>query len=231
MKVRVILLEPESAGNIGSVARSMKNFGQDDLWVINPKASIDMQARALAMHGFDVLSSANIMNHLNDALSGIDVVVGTSAVTAKSPTNVARTPITPKELTVALSSTRGNVALLFGRESSGLTNQEIERCDLLVTIPASSAYNVLNLSTAVSIILYEIFQQQRHSNKLTLATSVTRQKLLEQFEALVNLSGTHVHKRRLAIRAFRNVTSRSFLSRREASLLIGVFRKAASKLD
>jgi len=231
MKVRVILLEPESAGNIGSVARSMKNFGQDDLWIINPKTPIDTQARALAMHGYDVLSSAKIMHDLEKALIGIDILVGTTAVTARSSTNVARTAATPKELAFALSSTRGNVALIFGRESSGLTNQEIERCDLLVTIPANRAYNVLNLSTAVSIILYEIFQQDRHGNDLILATSAARQKLLEQFERVVILSGTLVHKRKLAIRAFRNVTSRSFLSTREASLLIGVFRKAASRLE
>jgi len=230
MEVRVILLEPESAGNIGSVARAMKNFGQNDLWIINPKTPIDIQARALAMHGFDILSSAKIMNHLDRALTGIDTVVATSSVTAKSSTNIARTAITPRELAFALSSTQGNVAVIFGRESSGLTNQEIESCDLLVTIPASRAYNVLNLSTAVSIILYEVFQQERRSNELTLATNTAKQKLLEQFELLVNLSGTHVHRRKLAIRAFRNITSRSFLSKREASLLIGVFRKAASRL-
>ena len=230
MKVRVILLEPENAGNIGSVARSMKNFGQNDLWIINPKTPIDNQARALAMHGFDVLSSAKIVNRLDKALSGIDTVVGTSSVTAQSTSNIARTSITPRELASALSATRGNVALIFGRESSGLTNHEIEDCDLLVTIPANRAYNVLNLSIAVSITLYELFQQERRGRELPLATSIARQKLLEQFELLVNRSGTHVHKRKIAIRAFRNVVSRSFLSRREASLLIGVFRKTASKL-
>jgi len=230
VKVRVILMEPESAGNIGSVARSMKNFGQDDLWIINPKTPIDTQARALAMHGFDVLSSAKIVNQLDEALSGIDTVIGTSSVTAQSTSNIARTSITPRELAFALSAARGKVALIFGRESSGLTNQEIENCDSLVTIPANRVYNVLNLSAAVSITLYELFQQEQRGREYPLATSIARQKLLEQFELLVSRSGTHVHKRKLAIRAFRNVASRSFLSRREASLLIGVFRKAALKL-
>ena len=231
MKVRVILLEPESAGNIGSVARSMKNFSQDDLWIINPKTSVDTQAVALAMHGVDVLTSAKIVNHLHDALCGIDTVVGTSSITTKSSTNIARTSITPRELIFALSAVRGSIALIFGRESSGLTNQEIENCDLLVTIPASHVYNVLNLSTAVSIILYEIFLQEQHGRERPLATSAARQKLLEQFELLVNQSGTQNHKRRLAVRAFRNVASRSFLSMRETSLLVGVFRKAVSKLE
>jgi tRNA/rRNA methyltransferase len=230
MTVRVILLEPESAGNIGSVARSMKNFDQHDLWIVNPRTAIDTEAKAYAMHGFDVLSSAKIVKQMDEALIGIDVVVATSSVAARSSTNVTRTPMTAKELAAALSSTEGKLALVFGRESSGLTNQEIGRCDLLVTIPASRLYNVLNLSIAVSIILYEIFQQKRGGNELLLATNATRQKLLEQFERLVNLSGTQPHKRKLAIRAFRNLTSRSFVSLREASLLIGVFRKTVSKL-
>ena len=230
MTVRVILLEPESAGNIGSVARSMKNFDQHDLWIVNPRTAIDTEAKAYAMHGFDVLSSAKIVKQMDEALIGIDVVVGTSSVAARSSTNVTRTPMTAKELAAALSSTEGKLALVFGRESSGLTNQEIGRCDLLVTIPASRLYNVLNLSIAGSIILYEIFQQKRGGNELLLATNATRQKLFEQFERLVNLSGTQPHKRKLAIRAFRNLTSRSFVSLREASLLIGVFRKTVSKL-
>jgi tRNA/rRNA methyltransferase len=229
MTIRVVLLEPESSGNIGSIARSMKNFDQHDLWIVNPKTTVDTEARAYAMHGIDVLSSAKTVKQLNEALIGIDIVAGTSAVAAKSSTNVTRTPMTAKELASALSSTQGKVALIFGRESSGLNNQEIENCDLLVTIPASRLYNVLNLATAVSIILYEIFQQRRR-NELLLATKISRQQLLEQFERVVNLSGTREHKRNLAIRAFRNVISRSFISRREASLLIGVFRKTASRL-
>jgi len=231
MKIRVILLEPESSGNIGSVARSMKNFDQDDLWIVNPKTRIDTEARAFAMHGFDVLSSAKIVKHLNEALIGIDTVTGTSAVAAKGSTNVTRTPMTPKELASALSSRQGKVALIFGRESSGLNNHEIELCDLLVTIPASRIYNVLNLSIAVSIILYEIFQQRQTDNGLPLATNATRQRLLEEFNQLVLSSGTQPHKRKLAIRAFRNLTSRSFVSRREASLLIGVFRKTISRIN
>jgi tRNA/rRNA methyltransferase len=229
MTIRIILLEPESSGNIGSVARSMKNFDQHDLWIVNPKTAIDIDARACAMHGFDVLSSAKIVKQLDEALVGVDIVAATSAVAAKSSTNITRTPMTPKELAYALRSLHGKVALIFGRESSGLSNQEIERCDLLVMIPASYLYNVLNLAIAVSIILYEIFQQPRGSNEQFLATNATRRKLLEEFERLVNMSGTQPHKRKLAIRAFRNLISRSFVSRREASLLIGVFRKTISK--
>jgi len=207
----------------------MKNFDQHDLWIVNPKTTINNEARAYAMHGSDVLFSAKVVKTLREALVGIDIVVGTTSVAARSSTNVMRTPLTPRQLARRLVSAKGKVALVFGRESSGLNNREIEYCDLVATIPASHSYNVLNLSTAASIVFYEIFQEERKVNMLPLATSVARQQLLHQYERLVNLSGTQPHKRKLAVRAFRNLISRSFVSRREASLLIGVLRKAASK--
>lgn len=227
--LRVILVEPEKAGNIGAVARAMKNFDQHDLWIVNPKTTIDDEARAYAMHGSDVLSSARVVRTIREAIEEIDIVAGTTSVVARSPTNVTRTPLTPKQLAHRLTSTRGNVALVFGRESSGLNNREIEYCDLVVTIPASRSYNVLNLSAAVSIILYEIFQKEQKGKQVLLATSTTRKQLLRQYERLVNLAGTQPHRRKLAVRAFRNLISRSYISRREASLLIGVLRKAASR--
>ena len=208
----------------------MKNFDQNDLWLVNPKTPVDGVAKAYAMHGSDVLLSSRIVNTLDEALSGMDITVGTSSVAGKSPTNIIRTPITPKELALKLTTLKGKAAIVFGRESSGLSNLEIDHCDLIVTIPASHEYSVLNLSTAASIILYEIFQEKQRNHIQALATNTTRQQLLLQYERLVNRSGTLPHKKRLATRAFRNVISRSFILKREASLLIGVFRKAASKL-
>jgi TrmH family RNA methyltransferase len=226
----VILLEPEKAGNIGAIARSMKNFDQQDLWIVNPKTLINGEARAYAMHGSQVLSAAKIVNHLNEALEGIDIIAGTSSIVAKSPSNLTRTPTTPREFAKRLQHTKGRVAIVFGRESSGLNNEELEKCDLVVTIPASREYNVLNLSTAVSIILYELFQEARRGSEQQIATKIAREQLLDQFEILVTLSGIQQHKQKLVFRAFRNLISRSFISRREASLLIGVFRRTISKL-
>jgi TrmH family RNA methyltransferase len=208
----------------------MKNFDQQDLWIVNPKSLINGEARAYAMHGSQVLSAAKIVNHLNEALEGIDIIAGTSSIVAKSPSNLIRTPTTPREFAKRLQHTKGGVAIVFGRESSGLNNKELEKCDLVVTIPASREYNVLNLSTAVSIILYELFQETRRGSEQQIATKLAREQLLDQFERLVTLSGIQQHKQKLAFRAFRNLISRSFISRREASLLIGVFRRTISKL-
>jgi TrmH family RNA methyltransferase len=231
LSLRVILLEPEKPGNIGAVARSMKNFDQSELWIVNPKTIIDGESKAYAMHGSDVLSSAKIVNQLKNALVGIDVVVGTSSIVARSPSNIIRTSTTPREFAKKLHRTTGKVALLFGRESSGLKNEELEMCDSVITIPACREYNVLNLATAVSIILYELFQQTRKISGDQIATHIVREQLLAQFEKLVTLSGTQRHRRKLVIRAFRNLISRSLISRREASLLIGVLRRTAAKMQ
>jgi TrmH family RNA methyltransferase len=229
MVVKVVLLEPEKEGNIGGIARSMRNFDLRDLRIVNPKTTIGGDARAYSMRGLPILESARIVDSLEEALEGVDVVVGTTSVAARSSTNVSRMAITPKQLAERIAGISGTVAIVFGRESSGLTNQEVEACDFMVTIPASHDYNVLNVATAASIMFYEIFQE-RTCVSLELASLVSKQRLLTQFDQLTQRSAVQLHKRKLAQRAFRNVISRSFISKREASLLLGIFRKATSKL-
>ena len=226
--IRVVLVEPESAGNIGSIARAMKNFALSDLWIVNAKTPLTMEARALSMHGYDVLRRAKRVKRLNQALAGLDLVVGTSAIVATSRSNLARIPITPLEFAERTSSFRGKIGVLFGRESSGLSNSEIERCDLMVTIPAYKGYNVLNIASAASIIFYELFRTRANRSGPPMATALVKARLQAEFELLVETSGVQTHKRALAQRAFRNVISRSFISRREASLLVGVVRKAVA---
>ena len=229
MFVRVILLEPEVPGNVGSIARSMRNFGLHDLSIVNPKTTLNGDARAFAMHGLPILESARIAPTLRQAIEDVDVVVGTSSIIAKSPSNLSRIAITPRQLAERTRKQRGVLGLVLGRESSGLSNQELDECDFMVTIPASKEYNVLNLATAASIIFYELFHEQA-SGGPELASQAAKKRLLAQSEHLTVLSGLQAHRRKLAQRAFRNVVSRSMISRREASLLIGLFRKACGKL-
>jgi len=228
--VRVILMAPETGGNIGAVARSMKNFGLSDLWIVKPKTPINSDARAFAMKGLAILSAAKIVKKLDRALDGVDLVVGTSSVTATSRSNLSRVSIPPSELAEKIRRTRGVVAIIFGRESSGLSNQELEACDLMVRIPASRAYNVLNLGTAASIVFYELFLQKANPRSLDLASKEATRRLLLQFEHMVKSCTIPPHRHDLSIRAFRNIISRAFITKREASLLIGVFRKSNSKL-
>ena len=230
MKVRVVLVEPEKAGNIGAVARSMKNFNLSDLCIVNPKTPLTLEARAFAMHGYDVLTRATKVKTLKQGLRNLDLVVGTSSIVATSNSNLARVPVTPFELAQRVSAFKGNVGILFGRESSGLSNEEVEACDFIVTIPANRKYNVLNISSAASIIFYELFRTSIARRGPMLASKAVKERLLLEFGGLVNRSGVQRHKRSLVQRSFRNIISRSLMTRREASLLLGVFRRASAKL-
>jgi tRNA/rRNA methyltransferase len=229
--IRIVMVEPEKAGNIGSIARSMKNFAQNDLWIISPKVRIDDEAKAYAMHGTDVLASAKIRESMEEALKDIDLIVGTSSIVPTNPSNLARLSITPRNLAEKVSKVHGRIAIIFGRESSGLNNEEVERCDLMVTIPANKEYNVLNLASAASIILYELFQQEiSEAKEFQLATEAARLRLFQQFDLMLTLIDLQEHRRELARRAFRNLISRAFISKREASLLLGALRKTSSHM-
>jgi len=229
MPVRVILVQPEKAGNIGAVARSMKNFALSDLWIVNPKTPVTMEARAFAMHGYDVLKKAKKVKTMKQALRNLNLVVGTSAIVATSRSNIARVPITPSDLAQRIGTFEGNVGIVFGRESSGLSNEEMEFCDLMVTIPANRNYNVLNIASAATIIFYELFRTRMNRPGPPLASEAVKKRLLLEFSHLVTCSGVQAHKRSLIQRSFRNIISRSFITRREASLLVGIFRRASAK--
>ena len=90
MQVRVVLVEPKHEGNIGSIARLMKNFGFTDLWIVNPKTQIGLQARAYASHGGDILKGSKIVTTIKKASKGCAEVVGTTAISSSRPSNVLR---------------------------------------------------------------------------------------------------------------------------------------------
>jgi TrmH family RNA methyltransferase len=182
------------------------------------------------MHGYDVLRKAKRVKTVKQGLRNLNLVVGTSAIVSTSRSNVTRIPFTPVELAKRISGHKENVGLVFGRESSGLSNEEIECCDLMVTIPANNAYNVLNVASAASIIFYELFQTHSLRPGPPLASRKVKMRLQLEFGRLVRKGGVQSHKRNLAQRSFRNLISRSFVTRREASLLLGVFRRASAKL-
>ncbi len=158
-QVRIVLVEPTHPGNIGSVARAMKTMGLHRLVLVNPKKFPHYEASKLAAGAESVLDSARVVSRLDEAIGDCDMVVGTSVRDreVKWPT------VSPRELAVkvkdrALQSRPNcsNAAILFGRESSGLTNQELDRCDIQVRIDANPEYSSLNLASAVQILAYEL---------------------------------------------------------------------------
>jgi TrmH family RNA methyltransferase len=229
-RIRVILVEPESGGNIGSVARAMKNFDLDELWLVNPKARIDESARAMASHAVDVLEGSKIAGTLEEAIGDASLAIGTTSKPSFGRSNLRRAALAPDELARRLRGARGTVALIFGRESIGLTNEEVERCDCIVSIPASGEYPVLNVAAAAAIIFYEIRKASLGKwPQRRIASRDIKRRLERQFLILAELAGIPSHRAELASRALRNVLSRSLATEREASLLLGVLRKASER--
>ncbi len=140
--------------------------------------------------------------------------------------------MTLKELAERVKIIDGKIAIIFGRESRGLTNKEITECDFVMTIPTNSEYKTLNVATAVSITLYEIRTiQDMNMSYFERADKKTRLRLVDKFEELSRKVCIPNYKIPLARTALSNVISRGLISTREASLMTGVFRKAVDKID
>ena len=153
--VRIILVEPQHPGNIGAGARAMKNMGLNDLWLVNPKRFPDPQADWRAAGALDLLEGSRVCSTLNKAIADCQLVIGTSARVR----NIPRPSIFAKELPGLISSHPAGlkVAILFGREDSGLTNNELQLCHYHLQIPSDEGYPVLNVAMALQIVVYELF--------------------------------------------------------------------------
>ncbi len=154
--IRIVLIGTTHPGNIGAVARAMKNMCLEHLYLVRPRHYPSAEATDRASGAHDVLSQARVCESLDEALEGCRMVAGASARTR----SVKWTQVTPRQCaqTMLQEAEQGEVAIIFGRESSGLTNAELDRCHLLVHILANEEYSSLNLSQAVQVVAYEIHQ-------------------------------------------------------------------------
>ncbi len=198
--VSIILVEPENPGNVGAVARIMKNFGFDDLRLVNP-CKIDDVAYARATHGKDILDNAKIFDSFEKAIKDLEILIATTGKIR----NVSKHVIYPWEI-----PKYENIGIVFGRESVGLLNEEIEKCDLVVSIPTSK-YKVLNLSHAVGIILYEIFKSRKEFKK-----NVNFEGLNRLFENYVSENSDFKILKNLIIRANPN--------QKEINIILGLLK-------
>ncbi|MUN28585.1 tRNA (cytidine-2'-O-)-methyltransferase TrmJ [Sulfuracidifex metallicus] len=153
--LRVIVVEPEGDYNLGFIARLCKNFKVDELVIVNPIASIE-NAKPFAAKGIDFLENkTRVVFSYNEALKDLDLTIATSSI-ADIEKDMLRRSIKPWEIHDFILNVK-NAGIIFGRESVGLTREEIMKADLLLHIPANPEYPVLNLSHAIGIVLYEIY--------------------------------------------------------------------------
>jgi TrmH family RNA methyltransferase len=152
--VRVVLVSPRHPGNIGAAARAMKNMGLSELVLVTPECAIGEKELALAAHAADVLTQARVVDNLALAVAGCVWVVATSA----RPRHLGDEPMTPWDAAsrIVERSASGPVALVFGSERVGLTNDELQHCHAVARIPVSEAYSSVNLAASVQIFTYEL---------------------------------------------------------------------------
>jgi tRNA (cytidine32/uridine32-2'-O)-methyltransferase len=153
-RVRIVMVETRHPGNVGAAARAMKTMGLTDLRLIRPVKFPDQEATARATEGAaGILEQAQICADLDEALGDADLVIGTSARQRRIPWPC----ITPRQLGERIVAEPDmKVAIMFGREDRGLTNEELQRCNLHVSIPSAPDYGVLNVASAVQLISYEV---------------------------------------------------------------------------
>lgn len=153
-QIRIVLVETSHSGNIGAVARAMKNMGLGNLWLVNPASFPDEASYARSAGASDVLDRAQVVSSLDEALADCVLVMGTSARGRKVPWPVTAPPEAAAR--AAQYAHQGRVAMVFGRESNGLSNDELQRCHYHIHVPSNPEYSSLNLAMAVQVICYEL---------------------------------------------------------------------------
>ena len=156
--LKVILVKPSIEGNLGAIARNMLNFGFNDLNLVSPELTIGEEARKRAKHAKSVLENIKTYQSLDEAINDCSLVIGTSGKREFGDKTITRHFLTPEEVSERIYTNNGKIAIVFGPEGLGLTQEELISCDLLTSIPTWEGYPIMNLSHSVSVILYECYK-------------------------------------------------------------------------
>lgn len=235
-QIRIVLVEPSHPGNIGAAARAAKTMGIENLVLVSPKSFPDNQATVRATGAVDVLEQAQVCTTLKEAISNCTFVVGTSSRERGLPCP----QITPRELGVRVwqELQQGSVAIVFGRESSGLSNQEMDLCQYATTIPSNWEFGSLNLAAAVQVIAYEIFMstlKQASSDSdddQELATANELELFYEHLQiVLLEIEFLDPKQPKLLMRRLRHLYNRARPSQVEINILRGILSSIQQAVD
>lgn len=228
--LRVVLVGTLFGGNVGSVCRAMANCGIRELRLAAPSPRINWEeARTLAVHAVDILDARRTFSTLDEATADCAAVVGTTRREGlyRAHTKDAR-DAAPELLTLAA---QGPVALVFGREDKGLTNDELLLCTHLVTLAADPAYPSFNLSQAVVLLCHELYRSAigfvPTREKSPLAPSAMRRRLMAQWRAyLLRIGFMNEEKADHMMEGFERIFSRGALTEADMKILMGVVRQS-----
>jgi tRNA/rRNA methyltransferase len=222
--VRVILSHTSHPGNIGSAARAMKTMGLSHLYLINPRYFPDAQADAMAAGADDILRKAVVCSSLDEALQGAVFTVGMSARVR----DISQEVLTPREaMPLLMQHAQDQVALLFGTEMSGLTNDELARCHLMVRIPVNPEFTSLNLAASVQLLAYELLLAaglgKYEAPQVMPASAEHVEGFFRQLEeTLLEIEFLHGEHRDKLMRRLRRLYARARLEQDEINILRGI---------
>jgi TrmH family RNA methyltransferase len=228
--IKVVLVRPVYGGNVGAVCRAMKNMGLSRLALVQPRETMDYNdAQTYALHASDILDAREQFDSLPEAIKDCAIAAGTSVrdglyrAHSKPPREIA-----PRLLE---SAETGQVALVFGSETSGLANEELQFCTHVVRIPSSPQYNSLNLAQAVMICCYELFladasfeaPKEKHGEASVQARERMMDSWREMLQAIQFFKGDNEDHMMMGIR---RIFSRGKLSEADVNILMGIARQA-----
>jgi len=233
-RIRIVLVAPSHSGNIGGCARAMKNMGLSRLVLVTPDEFPSEEATARAAGAEDVLERVRICASLDEAVADCQLVIGTSARGRRIPWPVLA-PVEAAQRIVRTSAER-EVAVLFGRERTGLTNDELDRCQALVNIPTDPAFASLNLACAVQVIAYEIWRTAESGVRTSASAETAVEALGEPLathgevqrfyahleEVLVDSGFLDPKNPRLLMRRLMRLFNRVELTNNEVNILRGI---------
>jgi len=235
--IRIVLINTSHPGNIGAVARAMKNMYLQELHLVDPKSFPNAEATARASGADDILANAKVHTSLDPAIAECSLVIGTSA----RRRSIAWPHLDPRQCAerVLSENRQHGVAILFGREHSGLTNAELDLCHFLVQIPTDPYFSSLNIASAAQIITYELLMasQQPPSITQTVMEQLTTmeetelfyaelERVLVEIEFLDPKSPKHLIR---LMRRLRRLFNRIRLSRNEMNILRGILTAIRKK--
>ncbi len=229
--IKIILVETSHPGNIGAVARAMKNMCMTELRLVSPKIFPSAEATSRASGADDILAKATVFSSLQEAISDCELVLGASARCR----TISWPEMTPRECAekIAKPDTLQKTAIIFGRENSGLKNHELDLCHFLLRIPCNSEYSSLNIAAAVQVVCYELFVSAGEQTPITIgdrgktpkATTLQMESFYSHmYETLTDIGFIHPDKSKSIMRRLRRVYNRVHLDVKELDILRGILR-------
>jgi TrmH family RNA methyltransferase len=227
--IYVILLEPEHPGNVGAIARVMKNFEFTKMVLVHPHCDhLSPEARNRAKHANDVLENAEVNEFF--VIDDYDYLIATTARLG-TDYNIPRSPLLPDELAAKLKEIdpAKKIGLVIGREGHGMFNEEIDKCDFVVTIPSTKDYSTLNVSHAVAIMLYEIYKavgQNKVNAHINPIGKPEKDQITKMFNEVFDLIDWNTpEKKETQQTLWKKIIGKAMLTRREAYGVMGLLRK------